>query len=445
MTGVLIIGGGASGVLAAAHLLRHCPAASITLIERRGRLGAGTAFGTDNPFYLLNARAGDMSAYDDAPKHFARWLASGWVGAGGARDCSQSFAPRILYQHYLRHVLEDARRSAPSGALTVMTADIVDLVETATSVQARTAAGQVLTGDIAILATGKEAAEVQRSGKILDGWSRLPLLARDASVVMVGTGLTMADHVAALMDANHQAPIVAISPDGRLPQLHRRVAVQAITESELPETARLLPLFRWLRERIRRSAAEGRDWRATVDGLRPHAQALWARLDAAEQRRFLRHCASLWNAHRYRMPKATAERIRRACASGRLTIVKGRVVAVDVSGKGVQTTVAQTGASGASRILAHDVVIDCRDVRADIGRTGNLLLRNLLASRRARSDRLGLGLDVTSDMELISPAGCASDRVYALGPLTTGAFWESSAIPGIRVQARRLARRIAGR
>jgi len=62
---ILIIGGGASGVLMAAHLLRHCPSASVVLAERQRRIGAGVAYATDNPLHLLNVRAGNMSAFGD--------------------------------------------------------------------------------------------------------------------------------------------------------------------------------------------------------------------------------------------------------------------------------------------------------------------------------------------------------------------------------------------
>ena len=46
---IAVIGGGASGVLAAIHLLRDAPVpVRILIIEPRGELGRGIAYGTDD-------------------------------------------------------------------------------------------------------------------------------------------------------------------------------------------------------------------------------------------------------------------------------------------------------------------------------------------------------------------------------------------------------------
>ena len=58
MTRVIIIGGGASGVLLALHLLRgRGRRFQATIIERREALGAGIAYATNHPDHLLNVRA----------------------------------------------------------------------------------------------------------------------------------------------------------------------------------------------------------------------------------------------------------------------------------------------------------------------------------------------------------------------------------------------------
>ena len=72
---VAIIGGGASGALTAAWLLRGATAPlSIALIERSGRFATGVAYGTREPVHLLNVPAGKMSADPDDPEHLLRWL-----------------------------------------------------------------------------------------------------------------------------------------------------------------------------------------------------------------------------------------------------------------------------------------------------------------------------------------------------------------------------------
>ncbi|MGA3218569.1 MAG: FAD/NAD(P)-binding protein [Acidimicrobiales bacterium] len=73
---VAIIGGGASGTLVAAHILREASSPyHIALIERSGRMGEGIAYSTGSECHLLNVPARYMSAFEDDPEHFVRWLA----------------------------------------------------------------------------------------------------------------------------------------------------------------------------------------------------------------------------------------------------------------------------------------------------------------------------------------------------------------------------------
>jgi uncharacterized NAD(P)/FAD-binding protein YdhS len=70
---IAIVGGGASGTLLAAQLLR-AGAARVVLIERAGRLGRGVAYGTGFAGHLLNVPAASMSALPDDPDHLLRFL-----------------------------------------------------------------------------------------------------------------------------------------------------------------------------------------------------------------------------------------------------------------------------------------------------------------------------------------------------------------------------------
>ena len=72
---VLVIGGGASGVLMTAHLLMQ-PAITVTVVEKGDLLGCGIAYSTKDPGHLLNTRVSNMSAFARDPDHFRRWLAA---------------------------------------------------------------------------------------------------------------------------------------------------------------------------------------------------------------------------------------------------------------------------------------------------------------------------------------------------------------------------------
>ena len=67
-------------------------------------------------------------------------------------------------------------------------------------------------------------------------------------------------------------------------------------------------------------------------------------------------------------------------------------------------------------------------------------LDSLVARGLARRGPHGMGIDTDPDTgQLISAAGTLVPDIYTLGPLRRGTLWESTAIPEIRSEARRLA------
>ncbi|MNL39510.1 hypothetical protein D3C87_1617930 [compost metagenome] len=60
-------------------------------------------------------------------------------------------------------------------------------------------------------------------------------------------------------------------------------------------------------------------------------------------------------------------------------------------------------------------------------------------------DDLGLGIAVDEMSRVIGADGLASEGLMAVGQLTAGRFWEITAVPDIRVQARDIALEVARR
>ena len=85
----VIIGAGASGVLAALQIRRILPEAGVALIEAGARAARGLAYGTPYGAHLLNVPARNMSAFPDDPGHFVRWLAARVPSTG-----AETYAPR---------------------------------------------------------------------------------------------------------------------------------------------------------------------------------------------------------------------------------------------------------------------------------------------------------------------------------------------------------------
>ena len=95
------------------------------------------------------------------------------------------------------------------------------------------------------------------------------------------------------------------------------------------------------------------------------------------------------------------------------------------------------------KTLQVDRVINCSGSETDCRRIDESFITRLFAKGFARPDRLFLGVDVDAHGALIDYKGTASHRLYAIGPPSKGCFWESTAVPEIRVQAATLAEHLA--
>ncbi len=441
MRRIAIVGGGASGVLLAVHLLRHRPDGLIvTMIERRPDLGAGVAYATKHPDHLLNVRASNMSAFPDDPGHFSRWL-DGQGRAGGP----DGFEPRRLYRDYLAGLTDplflEGQLRRVRGEAAALRDDALGF-----DILCRDGEGGPETSvraDVVVVATGNEGPTLPAEPWRHAGWGGdqdRPPIAHDAPVLVIGTGLTMVDRVLWLLHDGHRGPITAVSRHGLMPQAHRPTPPTApFAAEDLPLGRPIRALTRWLRDRAANCERSGSGWRAAVDGLRPHTQALWRQLPEDERRRFLRHVRPFWDMHRHRIAPQAAAQLAAAERRGQLTIVAGRMAHFEPHAGGVAVTVLPRG-SGTAAVYDAAAVFECRGRAADVSRSENPFLRHLLGEGRARPDALGLGLDVTAGCALVDAGGQASDRLYATGPITSGAFWEIVAIPDIRQQADRLAK-----
>ena len=90
-------------------------------------------------------------------------------------------------------------------------------------------------------------------------------------------------------------------------------------------------------------------------------------------------------------------------------------------------------------------VINCTGPLGVIQHSAEPVIRNLLAQGYGRPDPIGLGLEVDQGGQLIGGEGAPTLDLYAIGPLTRGAFWEMTAVPDLRGQARDLAAVVADR
>ncbi|MCC5974637.1 MAG: FAD/NAD(P)-binding protein [Rubellimicrobium sp.] len=433
---VVVVGGGASGVLMALHLLRESDSQRVILIERTGVTGCGVAYGTRDPAHLLNTRVSNMAAFGDDPDHFLRWLRA----TTDPEACPFSFVSRALYGRYLAETLANA---PGRERLTCLRAEAVSIVRGASGVTVQCADGQSLLADSVVLATGHKLPRPDAGAALSQPWGASDDIDPDGDILLVGTGLTMVDQVLSLLDSGHRGRIEAVSRRGLLPQPHADAAPASIAVEEVPFGAPMSRLLRWLRDRVAQEQACGVDWRSVVDGLRPHVQALWQALDPGARARFLRHAVTRWEVHRHRMPPASADRLNRAMQSGRLVIRRAAFVGAErVSGTEVLARI-RSRDDGSEEIRNFRRVIDCRGIRRDPGEHAGPMVHDLLASGQARLDPLRLGIEVDADCRVIRADGLPHAGLFAIGPVSRAAFWEITAVPDIRAQVAILSRSMA--
>lgn len=443
---VAIVGGGASGTLAAISLLREAAGRRlplrVALIDRHGRHGVGQAYSTTHPAHLLNSPIGTMSALAGDPAHLTRWAAEDGFPDDG-------FLPRSAYGRYLTGLLTAAERAAlPAARVRRVTAEVVAIRGGRRDhpLRLHLAADGRIDADAVVLAAGnlppaRPCPVPDDHRYIADPWEpgALEAVADGSPVAVLGTGLSMLDVAIALTDAHPRTAVHAISRHALLPREHqwpRPTAISAVSfTSSQAGPHRLARLVR----DIRASAdAQPGQWQDIVDGLRPQVPHLWEYLPETDKRLFLRHLARYWEVHRHRVPPATARRIAQLRSAGRLTVHRGHAAARGQRGA-VRVRIDD---GGSVTELATGWVINCTGPATDITATADPLLRQLFASGQARPDPLRLGLDTDDHGALRDAAGKPAGSIFTLGPLLRGLRYETTGIPEIRDQAAALARHL---
>lgn len=452
---IVVVGGGASGTLVAAQLLRlgRDRPTTVRLVEPAPVVGRGLAYRTRDLVHRLNVPAGRMSALPDDPDHFLRWAAT----REPAVD-AWSYLPRAWYGPYLEDLLAESVAGSGETRLDVLqgTAARVQVVDDERGLGLLWLAdGRCVPYDHLVLATGHAGptplparpAATATGGVIDDPWApgALEEAARRAAasgelVVLVGTGLTMVDVALSL---SHLAPgtaLTALSRHGLVPQPHPRVRGPRRPERLLlPEPLTARGLLRVVREAVDKAVAEGEDWTTIVDDLRPLTTPLWQRLSDEERVRFLRHVGRRWEVVRHRMAPDVGDEIARLEITGALALRSARVDAIDVTGDTLEVAIRH---AGESRVLRAAAVVNCTGPCGDVTRGGSPFLSGLVAGGLVVPHPLGMGLAVDDDGALLDRAGRRSPTLTAVGPLRRGHLFESTAIPEIRMQAAALATRL---
>jgi uncharacterized NAD(P)/FAD-binding protein YdhS/glyoxylase-like metal-dependent hydrolase (beta-lactamase superfamily II) len=456
---IAIVGGGFSGTLVAAHLLKTATQPlTIKLIERQEQIGQGIAYSTTINSHLLNVSAGNMSGFPSDAGHFLRWLYHNYreLATFLPHEISaNAFIPRKVYGLYIQSILEEAQAKAPNYVqLERAIAEVVAVSKFSSQetkeIHLTLSNQQTIAADKVVLALGNSPTAPslkQPTDYIRNAWAveALANLDQDAPVLLIGTGLTMVDMVLSLHERQHQGKIYAISRRGLSPQRHQ--PTKSYPAFLTPETApkTIIGLFQRIREEVKMAASQGYDWRAVIDSLRPLTQRLWQQLSLGEQRRFLRHVSPYWDVHRHRIASQVAEVIDELLNSGQLMIAAGRIQGYTQTPQGVEVRIqprqnkSENQEPQVNYVLVVNRVVNCTGVVVDYSRSTHPLVESLRSQGLISPNPLGLGLATEANGAIIDATGQASSDFFTIGTPRKGDLWETIAVPELRSQAQALA------
>lgn len=444
---VAVVGSGFSAIAVTINLIRLLPpACSIAIVGDDPGFGRGTAYRTELYLHRLNVPAGRMSVFPDEPDDFVKWLRN--VGRIVAAD---GFASRSDYGQYLRDRLAALLRDRAAGRANV---DFIKARASACIECSRT--GVVfhldnqaeLTARNVVLCLGVGNAQLPIPQDRLDarakarivpnpwrlGW--LSKVGKTDEICILGSGLTMIDQVLALRAHGHRGRIHLLSRRGLLP--HPHAAHRAPVKPDLPQGTREISA---ILASLRRVARSGDDWRGLMDGLRPVTQALWQELTTGQRARFLRHALPWWNIHRHRIAPAVFARFDALVRDGAVVVHAGFLRSIERNSEDTTLRYRRRGSEDI-KALKVDWIVNCTGMeRAGIGHSP--LLGEMQAQGMISADELGLGIAVDGQSQVLNGAGQPQPGLFAVGALTAGQFWEITAVPDIRMQAKKVAERIA--
>ena len=456
---VLIVGGGLSGAMLAAQLLRLPGRRSVLVVEPRSELGRGEAYSAVELGHTLNGNAARMSVDPDNADDLTQWLAE-FIEAGGWPESDQQhvpvselFPPRGIFGLYVQQRLAEARaQGARNGSVAEhVRGEAVDLQVAADTVLLTLSDGQTLRGRFAVLATGMFPAartpQTESSGlnaAALDPWDVAAMRRLDpqSTVLIIGSGLTMVDAVVSLEQAGHRGPIEVFSRHGLLPHVRRQPPewVDFLADDHSLRSPR--QLMRALREQCRQAQAQGIDWQAPLDTVRAHIGRLWSQASDVQRRQFVRHVRPWWESHHHRSPPLSAELVARLHEQGRLRIQAASFKGLASSVEGAVNIRIRRRGEADLTVVQGAALINSSGIEYDWRRVARPLPQQLLARGLVQPGPLALGIAARADGAVLDAQGEPASRLFAMGPPLRGIWWESTAVTDVASQAKALAARL---
>lgn len=454
-----IIGGGFSGIMLAAHLIRKsCRPFELIIIDKKKFLSKGIAYSSYSDTHLLNVSAGKMSAYPNEPDHFVDWvMAEESFKNENKKLLAGFYLPRKLYGRYISHIWEGALQEASAKGIKV---SFIDAHAEAIELNGKSVlvyAGQKACSetDYLVISTGNhlpgnpkiQDMEFYNSPRYFQNpWASSSVKDIDDKfpVLILGNGLTMVDVVFGITEQGYKGKIISLSPNGFNILSHKQsYAAYDKLEKELKHALSLFELFKLIHKHIKDLRRFGLSAEPVIDSLRPHAQKIWKSLSDREKKIFMSRLRHLWGVARHRLPLSSFDEIQRLRIEKKLQINSGRLLNLTEKDNHV---IAEYFDKKANKIKTVKVsrVINCTGPETDLMRLDKHFLKDCLINGTLTQDKLKLGIKTdTETFQILKADGSRHSRLFTLGVNLKGELWESTAIPELRVHAEKLALNLA--
>ena len=472
---VVVVGGGFSGTMAAIQLARLGSArpVSVTVVNTGYKPACGVAYDTACREHLVTLPAQSISAFPDNLAHFVEWLQTDAcaqdeeVQALDPDTLPAAFVSRRLYGRYLQDLMHAyVSQTRPNGVtIRYVDGEALDVEHRAAPGAGADVVlrdGRRLHADKIVLATGNEAptalpgfstaAVARHPGWVANPWrdwsTRLTGADRHQDVVLLGTGLTAVDIMLTLLRQDWRGSITAVSRHALLPLPHFKAdermegthdwppAGVELTELTLDE---LLSLFSAHAARVK--AAGGHPARL-LGKIGPQVTHIWRQFDLADKQAFVSRYATRFKILRQQIAPSLHAELQQAVAQNKIEVARGSVLAVDTDETQLCVRT-QDGADPAlARTLRADMVVNCLGPNVRMADTTSPMLRNLLDKQLIEPDDMNMGIRVDTSLRALVHGQQVSPLILALGPLLRGTFWDSIALPNLRLQALEVAQTI---
>lgn len=417
-----IIGDGYTAAVSVIHLLDQGIAASRILVIGPDRLGEGKAYGARHGDFRLNVRDSLMMIIPKDDRDFPTW-AERELDDPAALTAAGAFYRRGDFARYLRQRLDTALAGQSLPRIRQQATRLQHLG--GDGWQISTSDGRTEQARAVMLATGNPAPRwpvapdpaIPQERLVAAPWrgdwlGKIEQSGKNATICLVGGGLTAMDAILAIRNSGHQGQINMIIPGGKLPPA--QTAWRQAEAIQWPKIGNAADFLAFMRHHLGRKTLSDSDddpsWQSRFEALRINISAAWQALPDAEKTRLMQRLGPLWSRYRFRAAPQTATAADAMLNSGQLQLHDGFLGKLTWQ----HNQICITDHKGTSHHA--DLVVNCTGMGKD------KLLHQLLADGLIQGDALGLAPAVTSDGRIIDGSGRPMADFHAIGPLTRGSI-----------------------